>query len=233
MNNTVCAFTAVCQEDLVWLHKYLCEVERLNLPFGMHLDRCLPHTWAFVQAHPLCLTTTISVSDAEFNEQHKQPILDSITALGYGWAFAWDIDETYETGFRNKLDRLLPQLSGADCVDLRWLNLWDDERHVRTDRNFDAGHRVKLYNLNEGRRWAFDHPITNGAKLVGREGVTVKVDLVCLHHGMMTPELRRQHKARWDRIYSTALRGDPNPYGFWREAIATEDSAVTVKHGYF
>jgi hypothetical protein len=59
-----------------------------------------------------------------------------------------------------------------------------------------------------------------------------KADLVCLHAGMMTPELRRLHKERWDRIYSTALRGDPNPLGFWRQAIETEKDAVLIRHGY-
>lgn len=48
----------------------------------------------------------------------------------------------------------------------------------------------------------------------------------------MTPALRRLHKERWDKIYSAALRGDPNPYGFWKNAVETEAAAVTEPHDY-
>jgi hypothetical protein len=223
----------VCEEDAGWLEQYQAEADRLEMPHVVHLDRCSALTRWRVAAHRLCVGTTRQDGPAvEFRETHKQMALDVVAGLGYDWAMAWDVDETYEAGARQLIAEACEAAGEADCIDIRWLNLWGDVRHIRADGSWLAGHRVKMLNLQGGRRWRFDHPITNGPKLVGREGVTVRHPLVCLHHGMMTPEMRRMHKARWDRIYSTALRGDPNPYGFWASAIESEDQAVTVRHGY-
>jgi hypothetical protein len=234
---SVCMFVSVCREDECWVPQFLAEAERLKLPFAVHLDRLTNDrqvpgpTFERMVCHRLCVGVTSQPNQkVEFTEQHKQEVFDKVASLGYQWAFASDIDETYEQEARWKIE-YISELD-ADLVDVRWLNLWGDKAHVRVDLNFATGHRVKFYNLRSGK-WVFDHPITNGAKLQGREAVTVKNDLVCLHHGMMTPELRRLHKERWDRIYSTALRGDPNPLGFWRQAIETEKDAVLIRHGYF
>lgn len=231
-DNTVVAFTAACEEDACWVDQYLAEAERLRLPFAVHLDRCPPSIpLVRLTTHPLCVGTTKQDDQAvEFEERHKQGVLDLVAGTGCRWALAWDVDETYERDARARLNAAANNT--ADCLDARWLNLWGDRDHVRVDGHWCAGHRVKLLNLQDGRRWRFDHPIINGPKLVGREGVTGQCDIVCLHHGMMLPELRRQHRDRWDRIYSTALRGDPNPYGFWRDAIKTEAKAIMVRHGY-
>lgn len=243
--SSVCAFTSVCEEDACWLPQWLAEVDRLHVPFVVHFDRCSTETVMTVGTHRLCVGTTRRDDPlVEFTEQHKQETLDTVVALGYDWALAWDVDETFELDVLRKID-LLTRMTykSLDWLDVRWLNLWGDENHVRVDGTFAQGHRVKLLNLRKQSlvgqplRWGFDHPITNGPKLMTKDGVVVEskgasVHLVCLHHGMMTEELRRFKKERWDRIYSKALRGDPNPYGFWRSAIETEAQAVTVRHGY-
>lgn len=228
---SVCMFVSVCPEDACWLQLFLSEVDRLNLPFVVLLDR-----WGFMDdpgplvKHWLCAGySKRPYGSGEFNEQHKQIILDLAAAKGFDWAMAHDIDESYERNARKKIDAI-SELD-ADLVDIRWLNLWGDRDHVRVDSGFASGHRVKFYNLRSGE-WVFDHPITNGAKLVGREGVTVKADLVCLHHGFMTKELRVMHKERWDRIYSTALRGDPNPYGAWKLVCDESIKPVLIRHEY-
>ena len=231
----VCAFTAVCEEDYDWVGQYLDEAQRLRLPFAVHLDRCSASTRTRMVVHPLCVASTYQQYPAvEFTEQHKQGILDKVADLGYDWAMAWDVDETYERHFTDLLTTLghEPQ-SKFDQVSVRWLNLWGDRDRVRVDQRFGSMRRVKFYNLQGGRRWDFDHPITNGAKLAGDGEAEWQSGAVCLHHGMMTPALRRLHRERWDRIYSTALRGDPNPYSFWKNAIETEAEAVTIRHGYF
>lgn len=246
----VCAFTSVCREDAGWVPGYVAEAARLGMPYAVHLDRCTPgdhpHLNTLVR-HDMCVGFTHQFDPAvEFDEQHKQAVLDLVVSRGYRWAMAWDVDEVYETAAPAGIAEIVgtPAAGGkpaprpADWVDVRWLNAWGDRDHVRADGDWTRGHRVKFYRTDRaaGERWVFDHPITNGPKVTrdGRPVPTVGVahPLVCLHLGMMTPELRRAHRDRWDRVYSTALKGDPNPYRFWREAVETEPQAVTVRHGY-
>lgn len=227
---SVCAFTSVCEEDRCWLPQYVAEAERLRLPFVMLFDRCSPATIDLAAGHPLCVRWLLRTQrDGEFDERCKQPAFDVVVRLGYQWAMAWDVDETYEADAPRKIAEIT-ELK-ADWVDVRWLNLWEDVHHVRTDGPFQSGHRMKFYNLQDGRTWQFDQPCVNGAKLksVNWVGVEAKHDLVCLHHGMMTRELRELHKERWDRIYNTATRGDGNPYGFWNYALDEATYPPTVR----
>lgn len=231
---TICAFTAVCEEDKGWIAQYLAEVERLEMPFCCLYDRLQPQTAAKLTDHPLnCGSVSREVAEGEFNEQCKQPLLDLVQAQGFNWGLAWDIDETWEADAQWILKDLVQV--PVSMITTRWLNLWGDTKHVRTDLMFSRSYRPKLYNLQAPHKWVYDHPITNGPKRIDQlpfPAPMFKSELVCLHHGMMTHELRRLHKARWDRIYSTALRGDVNPYGFWKDAIDTEAEAVTIRHGY-
>jgi hypothetical protein len=235
----VCAFTSLIEEDACWLPQYLREAERLAMPFAMLLDRCSEATAERVRSHPLCVGVARRATAAgEFTEDCKQAAFDIAVASGATWAMAWDCDETYERDAPRKIAEIAAL--DVDYVDVRWVNLWGDARHVRTDGPFGGGHRVKFYHLRR-RRWKFTHTITNGPKMVDRRGEVVsdpspreraaKHDLVCVHWGMYTPELRRAHKERWDRIYTAAVGN--NPYGFWSYAIETEDQAVLVEHDYF
>lgn len=208
------AYTAVCAEDEAWVPQYLAEVERLGVPFAVHLDRCRIDA---LTSHPLCVGAT-SKESGEFSERDKQGVIELLAERDFEWGMAWDIDETWEPGFAAKLAALFD--SDFEYVDCPWVNVWDDGR-VRTDGTFGAGHRVKFYRLN--RRWKFTHPIVNGAKHIGgdepREG---KLPIVCVHHGMRTREMRLAHKERWDRIYTHHVGN--NPYGFWAHAL---DETIT------
>lgn len=235
----VCGFTSVCQEDECWLDQYLVEASRLGMDVAVHFDRCDQELKDKVSSHPFVVATTAQDDRRmEFDERHKQLIFEEARQLNrYDWLMAWDVDETYEKDAVSRMADLDAACLDWDCVDVKWVNLWGSPRFIRVDGGFGGGHRVKFYNLRGGRMWHFNHPITNGAKLVtegGKEikGRTAKHPLVCLHWGMMTPELRRFHKERWDRIYSTALKGDPNPYGFWKWAIESESEAVVVRNPY-
>lgn len=241
----VVAYTSICEEDRDWIDQYLSEIERLNINFVIHFDRCSEGTKKRLWTHPRCLAQDAQDNpEIEFTEQHKQGVFNQIVSMpDVNWALAWDIDETWEHDAPQKL-RDIGKSGDYDYIDCPWLNLWDGPQHIRIDGPFASGHRVKLHNLRGSYKWVFNHPITNGPSAYASEAnhyiavtsdmlMLGKADLVCLHHGMMTPELRRFHKARWDRIYNTALRGDQHTYGFWRDAIETEDSAITVKHGYF
>lgn len=228
----ICAFTSVCQEDLsTWTDKYLEEAERLRIPFAIHFDRCnhLDIYRSTLVSHPLCIGYSSQNNESlEFDETHKQWVFDLVVlAKRYSWAMAWDIDETYERKAIAKLAEI--EKLEADYVDVKWVNLWNDPRHIRVDGPFSQGHRVKFYNLMsvpQGFKWKFTGKITNGAKLVNSRGTPVstvggKHDLVCLHWGMMTQKLREQHKTRWDRIYTKAVGA--NPYGFWCYALDEEN----------
>lgn len=229
MSHGIGAFTSVYEEDRIWVPQYLKEVERLKLLFVVHLDRCSDMTKYALTRHPRCVGFTEQNDPSrEFDETQKQGAFDLLVKQGFRWAFAWDIDETFERKAKSKL-RTLSGFCTYDSIITRWLNLWHDKEHIRVDGHFATGYRVKFYNLSVGP-WKFTHKIVNGAKISHREPNHYRSDLVCLHHGMMTPALRILHKERWDRIYSTALRGDPNPYGFWRDAIETP--AEVIKHAY-
>lgn len=220
-------FTSICEEDAVWIPQYLREVDRLGVFFVMHFDRCSDHTKHAILSNNRCVGyTEQNDQTVEFHEMQKQGVFDKLVNMRYKWAMAWDIDETYEREAKRKL-RLLTRRT-EDALVTWWYNLWGDINHIRVDGHFSTGYRVKFYNLSRSP-WTFESKITNGAKL-SRPIAYHRSDLVCLHHGMMTDELRRMHKTRWDRIYTTALRGDPNPYGFWKDAINIP--AQVVKHGY-
>jgi hypothetical protein len=190
--------------------------------------------------HGLCRGHTFQDDPTvEFNEQHKQQVLDKVASL-YHWGLAWDIDETFETEAAQLMPQFHEQFANFDYVSTRWLNIWGKSNLIRIDGLLAEGRHVKFYNLKSGR-WVFDNPITNGAKLVGRGVDDTAIfkecrygisELVCLHWGLMTHELRIQHKERWDRIYSIALRGDKNPYGFWNYVLDPSINPITVKHGY-
>lgn len=230
--NDVCAFTAVCEEDTNWIPQYLAEVERLRVPFAVHFDRFVDEA---MSAHPLCVGRTMQPNPCiEFDERDKQGMLELVQRRGFGWALAWDIDETWERAAPQKLQELGRLNSLADHVRCIWMNLWGDRHHVRVDEPF-WGRRVKFLNLRNGVHWKFHNSTVNGPGAFDNRGERVNeakdlrltdLDLICLHHGMMTRELRLLHKARWDRIYSAANNGDGNPYGFWR--LACDESVEPV-----
>lgn len=213
---TVCYFTAVCEADAEHVDRYIADAQRLGIPFCIHFDRCSPVLKErFRKSFLLVGETSQDLPEVEFNEQHKQPVLDLVCLQKFDWACAMDIDETWEREVRPKIETILD--SDYDLVDVKWLNLWDSPKTIRVDPPFGEGHRVKFLNLRRRHQWHFDHPITNGVKsrnLPGQAAVTRKHNLVCLHWGILTRELRLEHKARWDRIYTKAVGA--NPYGFWQ-----------------
>lgn len=217
----VCAYTAVCEEDAGWVDQYLAEVERLGVCFVVHLDRCSVHTQERLRFHRLCQGYTFNAF-GEFSEMHKQQMFDLVVRLGFTWAMPWDVDETWEPDFLEKIERLDPV--SMEHVDCPWLNLWEAEDRVRVDGTFGGGHRVKFYNLRCGLTWKFLYHQTNGAQAAERKSYPSKLNIVSVHHGMRTKELRLFHKARWDRIY-TKWAG-VNPSGFWDFAL---DESVKVK----
>lgn len=208
----ICVFTAVCEDDAQWVDQYLKEIERLNLDFVIYLDRCSDETKGKLQQHKNC-KGFYSQDDhtQEFNETRKQKVFDLIPKT-YDWALAWDIDETWECKAVDKLSTL-PE---ADYIDVEWVNLWEDNQHIRVGDGFGPRPRTKLYSMKYP--WKFTSPVVNGPYLhEKKDQIPGRIDLVCIHHGLKTKELRHQHKERWDRIYTKAIGG--NPYKLWESAV--------------
>lgn len=216
--------------------RYLEEAARLHMPFVMHFDRCDMNDSMIFLARSNYLSKGYTFQPSahiEFDERHKQQPLDLVRSLGYGWAMAWDIDEIYEREAPAKIYDILRL--DADYVDIIWLNLWNDLQHIRIDGPFGTGHRVKFLNLR--KNWAYYHPVINGPRIVanppGKNPATERSwrsDLVCLHLGMMTQDLRLIHKTRWDRIYTKSVGA--NPYGFWNYALDPNYPPIVVEHDY-
>lgn len=231
---SLCIFTSVCEEDAHWVYQFLGEMTRLSLPFAIHFDRCSNEIKTEVWRNHLLVGCTYQDDQRfEFNELAKQPVLDLVASNGFDWAFAMDVDETFERDAEAKIRdmQIAGQVVRADLIDVHWRTLWGSEHFHRIDSPFDVGHRTKgIYLRRPGVRWEFYHPVINGPRAIDMRGVplpenevkTVRFDLNILHWGMMTEELREEHRERWDRIYSKAVGN--NPYGFWN--LACDKSIV-------
>lgn len=221
---TICAYSSICEEDEIWIDQYLAEVERLKLPFAMNFDRCSQRTKDRLQNHPCCAAKTYQDRKRqEFTEDSKQAIFNLVVAAGFDIGLAWDVDETYEKNAPEKLEQI-KQLD-FDIIKTNWWNLWETPAQIRFDGPFNNGHRDKFFHLTGEYHWKFLSPVVNGPTAHTRKGAihTNRLrcindfDFSCLHWGMMTRELREQHKQRWDRVYGRAV--GKNPYGFWNYAL--------------
>jgi hypothetical protein len=234
LTSNVCLFTAILDEDSIWIDQYLGEVERLNLNFAIHFDRCYPETKCRLSNHPLCIGSISQEEDEqEFLETHKQGILDIVNGRkGVRLAVALDIDERFERDAAAKLQ----ELSRTNLVTVScpvW-QLWENESQLRVDPPFTGMYRQRGYNLRAGYRFVFDNYVVNAPstrrdyrqRVLTKEPLHEKVDLHVLHSGMMTRELRLQHLERWNRIYGKA-RGR-NPYNFWKHICDEENHPAKV-----
>lgn len=232
----IAAFTPFCSADAHYIPRYLAEVERLDVHFSVHIDRMRDGYEELVH-HPRCVGFTKHSGDEEYTEQHKQGALEILQEQGFDWAVHWDADEVWERDAPAKLRRSCE--SELDHQQVTWVNAWGDINHIRVDTIFAYPPRVKLYNLQHDprtgrrRRWFFDHPITYGCKMVDNTGRVMHgigdyalSDLVCIHTGYMTRELRLYHKERWDRIITTAVGNQP--LKTWEYVCNEEQFPATV-----
>ncbi len=232
----VIAFSSICEEDAIWIDQYLAEVERLGIKFAINFDRCSRELKNRMVFHPnFAYCFNHDDHSKEYTEQDKQKVFDYVQYRGgKKWALHWDMDEIWAKDTPDKLMALASR--SEDYLRTSWINLWGDKEHIRNDGPgglCSSARRVKLYNVSNGRRWKFDHPITYGCKLMDAEGncphgngVLGETDIDCLHTGLMTRELREQHSARWDRIYGKAV--GENPYGFWKQLLDEGNNPPTI-----
>ncbi len=216
--NKIGVFTTICEPDNIWIDQYLNEIERLELPFAIYLDRCSGSTIQRLTSHTNCIGFVRQDNPLiDYQECHKKAVLDLIVAHGrFDWAMSWDADETYEKDASYKLPDIVGRTE--DCLNVRWACLWNDPQHIRTDGMFSPNgscyYRDRFHSLRGENKWYYKGPFIYGPYNAKGEYTTAKIDFVCLHWGYMSRPLRELHKARWDHNYGTAV-GGKNPFGTW------------------
>ena len=237
----IAAFTSICEEDARYIDQYLREIDRMDVDFTMHFDKCSDGTKEKIKSHPRCIGFTENNNqEHHFDERDKQGVLDILVAKKYVWAVNWDMDETWEREAPSKLRKILEENTDAYVLDYTWVCLWDEPKFYRNDGPLAQGHRTRIYNLSkEGVTWVFYAATINGAatfdgkhmKVRKEVGIT-KVDLICVHWGYLTREERVKHKERWDFLYGRHTGDGKNPYGFWDWALEDIQPSL-VEHDLF
>src|SRR5579872_6884059 len=204
----IVACTPVCEYDAQWVDRYLAEVKRLCTPFAVFFDRCSSELKRRMQSHPLYIGCVEQDDQkVEYGEHFRSSLLPLVH--GARLALVWDIDETWCAGARELMERMLEQ--PYDSYRVHWLNFWGDFDHVRMD-NPSNPFRVKALRLDTGVSWWWHHP-----HVATPRGADARIgdatDVKCYNAGLMTPKLRQEHKARWDRVYGAHV--GTNPYGYW------------------
>ena len=249
----VCAYTCICLEDVGWVPQYLAEAKRLGLHYGVYMDRCRPEDDVCLEEmakNHLCVGVTMRSPRrrgllAEFRETDQQYVLDLVRdyrwgqyhKFGFRWALSWDTDETFE---RDAAGKLLELGRRNDvCLKLPFVVAWDESSRIRVNSPFSTGEAWKhaAYNLGTGGAWRFVDAAVKGPKLYprGRRRGPARVEAECfnlmkIHWGYMTEELRRFHKERWDRIYGAVV--GKNPYGLWDFLLDPAYPAETAENPY-
>lgn len=223
--DTVGAFSCVCEEDAQWLPQYLAESERLGMPFVMHFDRCSKETQRIVRRHPNMVACTVYEGPEKFSERTKQQPYQELKKRKFTWAMTWDVDETFCKDAVQVFKEVL-SVPDVETISMQWLNLWGSPDFLRIDEPFCTRYREKLYKLIIGFPWEWKCPLTNGPTLYQKIPRNyVASNLVCLHHGLMTHELRLAHKLKWDRVYG---RSGGNPYNIWNHLLDYENCPPEV-----
>jgi hypothetical protein len=204
MARSICAFTPMSNEYIDWLDQYLAGLKRLDMPFVMHFDRCSDATISKVCQNPACLGHTRQDDfNRDFMEGDRQGIMDIVRTLGFNWALMLDIDEVLERDAAPKLAAL--EASNADSAEMLYLDLGPDVHHYSEDRGSGQSgwkSRTKAFRVGDGR-FTFRNPqYIYPLWPEGRDGgVVFQSDLVILHTGHLTPELRKWHRDRATRLF--------------------------------
>lgn len=228
MEKKIGVYSSICEEDAVWIPQYLKEIDRLGFDFVMHFDRCSEKTKELILAHARNIGfTEQNDPDREFSEKDKQAAHDMLIEKGYDWSLAWDVDETWEKEAPEKFKQVLA-CKDYDYIITHFFHLWEDPYHIRVDEEFGRCSRHKLNNLKTFD-WKWQSHVVNGARAkpkAGNEWCRMGwMNIHCIHWGLMTEDLRKFHKNRWDRIYGHHS-DNGNPYGFWDLALNTKGYVV-------
>lgn len=210
----VVAAIPVCEPDAVlWLDRLLANLASVGVGVAWFLDNVSDLTFQKVESFPNTIGWgKLDDPSVPFREIHRQHPLNLAVRAGAEWMLRMDVDEELEP---NAAVVMAPLLSAKCAWKARWYNVWRETTPlplIRFDPPFRPAdnYRVCLHPLRD-YQWQF-RPTAVASAYCNREIATEWSDLRLIHRGFSTPELRRMHKERWDRLYA------PNPYGMWNAA---------------
>jgi hypothetical protein len=217
----VTACIPVCQPDADrWLTQLLDNLSQFPLGVSWYCDNLDHDTLGRIYDHP----QTVGYADYQgpdpYSERCRNHPYWIARDCGARWMLRMDADETLVSHDWPMAEYHMAQ-TPLQVYKYRWYNVWQHalpQPLIRVDPPFrpQDNYRVVLHPL-QGFGWDWKRPAVASA-YCDREVKEVQTDLRILHWGFSTPELRRFHKDRWDKLY--ALGGRPNPYGMWNAACA-------------
>jgi hypothetical protein len=220
VNKKIGFITPVCEEDAVrWGAQYLEEITRLGFPFAMHFtDGNRLTSDAGKEAHnrfrhhPLYVGASIGPKDRSFRDHDRQGAYDILERKRFDATILMDIDETWEANFHSKIEALF-QRDDWDAGRVHWINVWERPDQLRID-NPSNPYRVKINRLDQGKRWHWMgwsvDPYIMPERPRSRD---LGTDLVCLHWGLMTRELRLFHRDRNHQLFKESY--GECPFEYW------------------
>ena len=216
----VCACIPICQPDADrWLYQLLANLDQLHhvLSVAWYGDNINQDTFDRLADFPGTAGVARYQGPEQFDERRRNYPYQIAVNAGAEWMLRMDSDETLVPTEWPMVEYHTAQ---PPCsYKFRWYNVWQDALPhplIRLDPPFrpQDNYRVVLHPL-KGYGWDWKRPAVASA-YCDREIKEVQTDLRLLHWGFSTPELRRFHKDRWDKLY--AIGGRPNPYGMWSAA---------------
>jgi hypothetical protein len=201
-------FTAVCERDFLWFPQFKRQIEILGYPVAFFADKLSPESLKTLKDWPL--TYFVHQNETEqFSERSKG--FAFVGLKGFDWAIQMDIDETWQDGAKEILEKTLVENKDKHVGECEMVTVMrqNEELHRRADKYFlppgREGSRARIYNNKFTWRWI--DPITCGAYLFIDEKLQESCDqfwcdAATVHWGYSTYELCDDHKQKWVEVYT-------------------------------
>ncbi|MCL5667336.1 MAG: hypothetical protein M1383_06225 [Patescibacteria group bacterium] len=142
-------FTAICDRDFNWVPQFMKQAEILQYPVAWYADRLLPENLVVLKNWKL--TVGIVEGKDQFSEKSKEKAFNLLT--GFDWAIQMDIDETWQDGAKEIIEKTLAENPGHQgYCPMITVARRDDKLYRRMDDYFLKGKesgRERIYNLQE------------------------------------------------------------------------------------
>lgn len=205
----------ICQVDADrWLTRLLANLSKVPVGVAWYGDQIEADTveriWEFAQTIGIALQSN---KHETYAERCRNYPMEMAVELGAEWMLRMDSDEQIVVEDWPIIEDAIRQEPRA--WKLHWYNVWLESMPlpmIRFDPPFQPAHnyRVVLHPL-KGYKWEF-RPGSVASAYCDKAIEERMCDARLLHYGFSTPDLRKMHKERWDKLYS------PNPYGMWNAA---------------
>lgn len=203
-------FTAVCEKDFVWFPQFARQAEILGYPVAFFADKLSSESLEKLRAWK----GTHFVHDnqtEQFTERSKEKAFKGL--IGFDWAIQMDIDETWEAGAKELIEKAVSEHPEDHIGNCRMITVTRSEEGLfqRMDKYFTNGResaRERIYNLKY--EWHWIDPITCGAYLFEDNKVITECrifqcEAASVHWGYSTFDLCDEHKEKWIDVYTKAI----------------------------